>query len=187
MFGSAAGNLFSGGAGLLGAAGNLANTRMGIGSDLFARGDRSEIDRMTLGGSINNNLWGNLANMMNIGNTAGNNALSFASNMGGLVGNYANIGSNMWGNVVANHRGFGNDNQNQQNINLNAHRLWNDMDTGLMTNMYYPYWSGVNNTNNNIMSSAMSYMLGANNLWNPYMSMMGLGSAPPNYLNIGGR
>lgn len=175
LFGSSAGGLFSGGQNMMNNASNNATNRYGMGAGMFSAGAGDQLSRMNLGMNMNNNAMGNYGNFLNIGNTASNNMANYGLGAGNLGNAFVNSSNNMWNNNFNNYRGIEQDNLNRAQFGLSGFNAWNNANNGMFSNIYFPGLTMANSNYNNISNQAMQYMLGAQGLYGPYMSMMGSG------------
>jgi len=88
----------------------------------------------------------------------------------------------MWNNNFNNYRGIEQDNLNRAQFGLSGFNAWNNANNGMFSNIYFPGLTMANSNYNNISNQAMQYMLGAQGLYGPYMSMMGSGMGAGNNL-----
>lgn len=177
LFGNSANNLFSGGMGAMNNANNSATNNLNAWGNIFTQGDSSQINRMGLGLTGINNAMTQGNNFLGTANNTIGNANNYGLGSGQLANNMASNQNTLWNNAVNNNLDYARTGLSGQTLNQQGYNNYFNN----LTNSFNPFNSGMTMANgnyNNIMSGAMNYMMGAQNLWSPYMGMMGMGQTP---------
>lgn len=183
LFGNSATSLFSGGMTGMNNANNTASQNLGTYGNIFQQGDNSQLNRMRFGGDLINNGMNQSQGFLGAGNTNVANTNSYGIGNGQLSNSFANTQGSLWNNAGQLHQGYGGQNLQGQQLNQNGYNNYFQN----QTNSFAPFQFGAGMANGNyqnIQNQMMQYMMGAQNLWSPYMGMMGLQSPVRN--NFGG-
>jgi hypothetical protein len=188
LFGNSATSLFNGGMSGMNNANNTASQNLGTYGNIFQQGDNSQLNRMQFGGNLINNGMNQSQGFLNAGNNNVANTNSYGLGSGQLSNSFANTQGSLWNNAGQLHQGYGGQNLQGQQLNQNGYNNYFQN----QTNSFAPFQFGAGMANGNyqnIQNQMMQYMMGAQNLWSPYMGMMGLGQNPQNNFSslMGGR
>jgi hypothetical protein len=188
LFGNSATSLFNGGMSGMNNANNTASQNLGTYGNIFQQGDNSQLNRMQFGGNLINNGMNQSQGFLNAGNNNVANTNSYGLGSGQLSNSFANTQGSLWNNAGQLHQGYGGQNLQGQQLNQNGYNNYFQN----QTNSFAPFQFGAGMANGNyqnIQNQMMQYMMGAQNLWSPYMGMMGLGQNPSNNFSslMGGR
>jgi len=179
LFGNSANSLFSGGMSGMNNANNSASQNLGTYGNIFQQGDNSQQGRMGIGAGLINQGMNQSQGFLNAGNNNIANTNSYGLGSGQLSNSLANTQNSIWNGAGQLQQGYGGQNLQGQQLNQNGYNNYFQN----LTNSYSPFQQGATMANGNyqnIQNQMMQYMMGAQNLWSPYMNMMGLGQNPTN-------